>query len=107
MTIILTCSVKVFQSKSRFVVAQSRDRPSAMASRIREAELSWVPYIVIFGEKEMKTGELSVRSREQGKDIKATANDLVARIKKEIEEYPSRPLTYPKLLSQRPGYKRI
>ena len=82
------------------------DRDDTLQSRIRDAELSWVPYIVIVGEKEIKTGELSVRAREQGKEIKITAPDLVKMVKAKTDGYPSRPLTYPKLLSQRPGYKR-
>ncbi|HYY91235.1 MAG TPA: threonine--tRNA ligase [Candidatus Dormibacteraeota bacterium] len=83
------------------------ERDDTLQSRIREAELSWVPYIIVLGEKEIKTGELSVRARAEGKEIKAMFNDLVARIKSDIDGYPSRPLTYPKLLSQRPGFKRI
>ena len=83
------------------------DRDDTLQSRIREAELGWVPYIVVFGEREIKTGELSVRSREEGKDIKTTAQGFVERVRKETIGYPSRPLTYPRLLSQRPGFKRI
>lgn len=83
------------------------DRDDTLQSRIREAELGWVPYIVVFGDREIKTGELSVRSREEGRDIKTTSKDLVERIRKETIGYPSRPLTYPRLLSQRPGFKRI
>lgn len=83
------------------------DRDDTLQSRIREAELGWVPYIIVFGDKEIKTGELSIRSREAGKDIKATSQNFVERVKKETAGYPSRSLTYPKLLSQRPGFKRI
>jgi threonyl-tRNA synthetase len=83
------------------------DRDDTLQSRIRDAELSWVPYIIILGDKEVKTGELSIRARAEGKDIKTTADGLIARIKGEIEGYPSRALTYPKMLSQRPGYKRV
>lgn len=83
------------------------DRDDTLQSRIREAELSWVPYIIILGEREVKSGELSVRSRSQGKEIKSSLPDLVTRIKSDIEGYPTRPLTYPTLLSKRPGYKRI
>ena len=83
------------------------DRDDTLQSRIREAELSWVPYIVIVGEKEIKSGILSVRAREEGKELKISADDLSARIKAETDGYPTRSLTYPKLLSQRPGYKRI
>lgn len=83
------------------------DRDDTLQSRIREAELAWVPYIIVVGEKELKSGQLSIRVRKEGKEIKADMQGLVARIRSEIDGYPTRPLSYPKLLSQRPGYKRI
>ena len=52
------------------------DRDDTLQSRIREAELSWVPYIIVLGDREIKTGELSVRSREQGKELKTSASDF-------------------------------
>jgi len=82
------------------------DRDDTLQSRIRDAELSWVPYIVVFGERELKSEKLSVRVREDGKEIKASLPELVSRINSETQGYPSRELTYPKLMSQRPGYKR-
>ncbi len=82
------------------------DRDDTLQSRIRDAELSWVPYIVVFGERELKSEKLSVRTREDGKEIKTSMQELISRIKSETQGYPSRDLTYPKLLSQRPGYKR-
>src|SRR6266516_3373794 len=82
------------------------DRDDTLQSRIRDAELSWVPYIVVFGERELKSEKLSVRTREDGKEIKTSMPELVSRIKSETQGYTSRALTYPKLLSQRPGYKK-
>ena len=82
------------------------DRDDTLQSRIRDAELSWVPYIVVFGERELKSEKLSVRTREDGKEIKTSLSELVSRIRSETQGYPSRDLTYPKLLSQRPGYKK-
>jgi threonyl-tRNA synthetase len=82
------------------------DRDDTLQSRIRDAELSWVPYIVVFGERELKSEKLSVRVREDGKEIKASLPELVSRINSETQGYPSRELTYPKLMSQRPGYKK-
>src|SRR5213593_3702599 len=82
------------------------DRDDTLQSRIRDAELSWVPYIIVFGERELKSEKLSVRTREDGKEIKTSMPELVSRIKSETQGYPSRALTYPKLLSQRPGYKK-
>jgi len=82
------------------------DRDDTLQSRIRDAELSWVPYIIVFGERELKSEKLSVRTREDGKEIKTSVTELISRIKSETQGYPSRALTYPKLLSQRPGYKK-
>src|SRR5438094_1910091 len=39
------------------------DRDDTMQSKVRDAELSWIPFIVIYGEKEISAKELSVRSR--------------------------------------------
>ncbi len=89
------------------VRADIDDRDDTIQSRIRDAELSWVPYIIVFGEREVKTGKLSVRARMEGREIKTTLSGFLKRIATETEGYPSRPLTYPRLLSQRPGYKNI
>ncbi len=83
------------------------DRDDTIQSRIREAELSWIPYVVIFGEKEVSTGKLSIRQRSDGKEIKASMEDFLHTIRGETAGYPTRPLTYPQLLSQRPGYKKM
>src|SRR5207244_2445831 len=53
------------------------DRDDTLQSRIRDAELSWVPYIVVFGERELKSEKLSVRVREEGKDVKTSVPALV------------------------------
>ena len=82
------------------------DRDDTLQSRIRDAELSWVPYIVVFGERELKSEKLSVRTREDSKEIKTSLPELISRIKSETQGYPSGALTYPKLMSQRPGYKK-
>jgi len=83
------------------------DRDDTMQSKVRDAELSWIPYTIIYGEKEIKTKELSIRSRADAKESKITVAAFLKRFKAEVEGYPSKPLTYPVLLSQRPGYKRM
>src|SRR5467141_1618916 len=83
------------------------DRDDTMQSKVRDAELSWVPYTIIYGEKEIKTKELSIRARADAKESKITLATFLKRLKAEVEGYPIRPLTYPALLSQRPGYKRM
>ena len=83
------------------------DRDDTMQSKVRDAELSWIPYTIIYGEKEIKTRELSIRSRADARESKITLATFLKRLRAEVEGYPIRPLTYPALLSQRPGYKRM
>ncbi len=83
------------------------DRDDTIQSRVRESELSWVPYTIIFGEKEIKTQGLTVRSREEGEEVRMSIESFMKQVQKETEDYPIRPLSFPKLLSQRPGYKRL
>jgi len=83
------------------------DRDDTIQSRVRESELSWVPYTIIFGEKEMSSGELSVRSRADGRELRIRIEPFIERIRNEVSGYPTRPLSFPVLLSQRPGYKNI
>src|SRR6266568_3995849 len=83
------------------------DRDDTMQSKVRDAELSWIPYTIIYGEKEISTKELSIRSRANSKESKIALTPFLNQLKTEVEGYPVRPLTYPALLSQRPGYKRM
>jgi threonyl-tRNA synthetase len=83
------------------------DRDDTMQSKVRDAELSWIPYTIIYGEKEIETKELSIRSRADSKESKLALTAFLERVKAEVEGYPTRSLTYPTLLSQRPGYKRM
>ncbi len=83
------------------------DRDDTMQSKVRDAELSWIPYTIIYGEKEIETKQLSIRSRADSKESKVSLTAFLERIKAEIDGYPAKTLTYPTLLSQRPGYKRM
>ena len=83
------------------------DRDDTMQSKVRDAELSWIPYTIIYGEREIKAKELSVRSRSDSKESKVSLTAFLRRFRAEVEGYPVKPLTYPFLLSQRPGYKRM
>ena len=89
------------------VRADLDDRDDTIQSRVRESELSWVPYTIIFGEKEVSSGELSVRSRADGRELRMGIEPFIERIRNEVSGYPTRPLSFPVLLSQRPGYKNI
>lgn len=62
---------KTVQKELKEIVPQLRieldDRDESIGKKIRESEIQKFPYMLILGEKEMKAGKISVRSR--GKDL--------------------------------------
>jgi len=81
------------------------DREETVDKKIKDAESEWIPYIVVFGDREKKRGELSVRIRETGKIEYMRLERLVEEIKKHNHGKPFKPLSLPKLLSRRPSFK--
>ena len=82
------------------------DRDETLSRKIRDAEKSWIPYIVVIGKKEVESGKLTVRIRERKDVISIEPEKLVRMIKSEIEKYPWKPLPMPMLLSKRPIYRK-
>ncbi len=80
------------------------DKAETIGKKIRQAETEWVPYILVIGEKEVKSKKLVVRVREIGKQIAMTKEQLIKEIKKKTEGMPYKPLPLPRLLSQRPVF---
>jgi threonyl-tRNA synthetase len=48
------------------VRARIDDRTESVGRKIRDAELAKLPYMVILGDREAESGEISVRSHEDG-----------------------------------------
>ncbi len=81
------------------------DSASTLQKKIREAEQEWIPYIVVIGEKEVESGNLSVRDREvKGSQQIMTVDDLVKKITTKIAGKPFKPLPLPRSLSKRPQF---
>ena len=80
------------------------DRALTLQKRVREAEMEWVPYIIVVGQKEMKSGVLPVRDRKIGKIRKLKPEELISEIKKATGDKPFKPLPLPKYLSKRPQF---
>ena len=87
------------------VRADVDDRAETLDKRIRDAETEWIPYIVVYGERERESGLLSVRVRRSGKVEKMSLDQLTARIKDEVEGKPFKRLPLPKLLSKRASFR--
>ncbi|RLI17906.1 threonine--tRNA ligase [Candidatus Bathyarchaeota archaeon] len=80
------------------------DRPLTLQKRIREAEMEWVPYIIVVGQKELDSDTLPVRERRSGKIRKMKLKELIDEIEKIVEGKPFKPLPIPKHLSKRPQF---
>jgi threonyl-tRNA synthetase len=79
------------------------DRGLTVQKRVRDAELEWVPFILVVGEREKKGEELTVRIRsDDSKEVKMGHSDLVKRIKDKVKGKPFKKLSLPNLLSKRP-----
>jgi len=78
------------------------DRRETVEKKIRDAELEWIPFIVVIGKKEVKSKRISVRIRETGKIKEMKVEKLIEVIKNLTKNKPFKPLPLPKLLSKRP-----
>jgi threonyl-tRNA synthetase len=93
------------QLESQCIRVDVDDRASTLQKRIREAETEWVPYVVVVGQKELESGLLAVRVREEkGRVESLKLDDLVSRIREKVEGKPFKPLPLPRSLSKRPQF---
>jgi threonyl-tRNA synthetase len=80
------------------------DRTLTLQKRIREAEMEWVPYIIVVGQKEVVSGILPVRERKTGKIRNMKVEELIREVEKEVKPKPFKPLPVPRYLSKRPQF---
>jgi len=81
------------------------DSASTLQKKVREAEQEWVPYIIVVGEKEIESGLLSVRDREQkGKQENMTTDQIIIKVSEKIAGKPFKPLPLPIYISKRPQF---
>ncbi len=86
------------------------DRNETLGKKIRDAQTEWIPYIVVLGEREVKSGKLAVTIRAEStqkeqRRVEMTTEELAERIKKECAGKPFMPLPMPKFLSTRPNFR--
>jgi len=61
-------------------------RNEKIGYKIREAQMSKIPYMLVIGEKEMQDGTLSVRKRGVGDEGALSVDEFLAKISEEIHE---------------------
>ena len=59
-------------------------RTESIGKKVRDAELGRYPYMLVLGDKEAESGQIAVRSHEQGELGSMPAADLIGRIKAEV-----------------------
>jgi threonyl-tRNA synthetase len=80
------------------------DRTLTLQKKVREAEMEWIPYIIVVGQKELDSGELPVRDRKTGEMRKMKLRELIGEIESLIAGKPFKPLPLPKYVSKRPQF---
>jgi threonyl-tRNA synthetase len=78
------------------------DRDESLSKRIREAEMEWIHFIAIIGEKETTSNIISVRDRINKTNYECTNDELKEKILNQVKDKPFLPLNLPELLSFRP-----
>lgn len=79
------------------------DRNESIGKRIREAEKEWIQYILVIGDKEVNSKNLSVRDRHTGDVRELPFDDFIDEIKEQTKGKPFTGLNLPKYLSKRPN----
>lgn len=83
------------------------DREETLGKKIRSAEKEWIPFIAVVGDREIKTGKVSVTIRENGTKKEMTVKGMVERIEKESNGFPFEKLNLPIFMSKRPVFRQM
>ncbi|NND87379.1 MAG: threonine--tRNA ligase [Nitrosopumilus sp.] len=78
------------------------DRNESIGKRIREAEKEWIRYILVIGEKETNSENLSIRDRQLGTVRELPFDEFLKEINRQTNGKPFTGLNLPKHLSKRP-----
>ena len=79
------------------------DRNESIGKRIREAEKEWIRYILVIGEKEANSENLSIRDRKTGSVREISFDEFINEIHEQTKDKPFTGLNFPKYISKRPN----
>jgi len=85
------------------------DREESVGKKVREAGMDWVPYVIVVGDEEIASKNLTVTIRRKSQPNKPhkeqmTTEAVIAAVKKDTEGKPFRPLYTPRKLSMKARY---
>ncbi|HJJ23245.1 MAG TPA: threonine--tRNA ligase [Nitrosopumilus sp.] len=96
------CESLVDKISSNDIRVDIDDRNESIGKRIREAEKEWIRYILVIGDKEANSENLSIRDRKTGDVRELSFDDFLDEINKQTKDKPFTGLNLPKYLSKRP-----
>ena len=96
------CETLVDKISSNNIRVDIDDRNESIGKRIREAEKEWIRYILVIGDKEVNSENLSIRDRETGDVRELPFDDFLNEINKQTKGKPFTGLNLSKHLSKRP-----
>ena len=80
------------------------DRNETLPKKISDSEREWVPYVIVFGEKEINSNIFPLRDRLTGKIENLDKIKLIKNILEKQNKMPWKPLPINLLLSKRPVF---
>ena len=80
------------------------ERPLTMQKKVREAEMEWINYVIVIGQREIDSDILPVRDRQVGKIRNLQLQHLIDEIRTKTHDKPFQTLTMPPELSKRPQF---
>ena len=90
---------------SKSIRVEINDLSESVGKKVRAAELQWVPFIVVVGDKEAQSHNLSVRIRGVEKQVIVGVDEFLSLLSKEQGDKPFEPINWPLLLSRQPHYR--
>lgn len=94
----LDYAIKIHNEISHIFRTDVDDREESVAKKIREAQMEWIPVIIVVGKEEMESGMISVSTRD-GKRFHTTVNEFIKTYSKNLKYTES--LNMPYLISKR------
>ncbi|MFQ6107190.1 MAG: threonine--tRNA ligase [Thermoplasmata archaeon] len=80
------------------------DTGGSVSKRVRDAKTDWVSYVIVVGEREMRSENLVVYDREKDEEREMTLDDLISEITTKTEGKPFRRMYLPSEVSKRPRF---
>jgi threonyl-tRNA synthetase len=78
------------------------DRDEPLGKKIRDAQMEWVPFVAVIGDREVQSGMLAVNVRQPEAKKDMSPDELAGLVEKENQCKPFEKLSLPRELSKRP-----